>query len=214
MTDDITRFRSLAELLFHPELRPYKNAVPAMLSDVAADTLRARCRSLVRHCWALLENTYGIARNHPFVIVYHTNKLCTLAVTADVQAAVRIASAWQGPTAYIAIVGLVSTSILTIRPDRTLEARCSLACTPESWLAMPLARVFALPDFLLSQPSEEREGRVFASDGGRLPAGERDLERAGVLDVPEVLLQRRADDRYQLPDHLGVETLDLGTHGF
>lgn len=170
--DDIARFRSLAELLFHPELRAYKHAAPALLSTVAVDALRARCRSLLRHAWALLENTYGIARDHPFVIVYHTNKFCTLAVTADVHAAVKVASAWRGPPACIAIVGLASSTIVSIRPDRTLEARCSLACTPESWLAMPLARVFTVPDFLASQPPEEREGRVLASDGGRLPARE------------------------------------------
>lgn len=151
--ESIARFRELGQLLFHPELRPYRHASAATLSLVAYDALRGRCRALLRHCWALLEETYGIVRGRPFVVVYHTNKFCILTVTPDVGAAVRVAAAWKGPTAYVAMIDRDASTIMSLRADRSLETKCHLQCSPESWLAMPMTRAFVLPDFVLGGPA-------------------------------------------------------------
>lgn len=147
--DAITRFRMAAELVAAPELKPYKDSIPTLLGPAALDALRRVSDALVRHVWGLVEAAYHVSNRQPFCVAYHTNKMCTLAITPDAQVALDAAMAlWPYKRTVVAVVDPVRD--VATHFDVSTGSTTMASEPAESFIALAAALTYRAPPWLPS----------------------------------------------------------------
>lgn len=142
------RFRAIAELIADPALAVYKNASPAALSPQAADVLQRHCRALLDHCWAGVQQYYGVRRDQPFCAVYQGTRLCMVLLTTDAERAVAAASNWHGTKPSIAVVVGDSATVFELNAKMELARQRLVLGHAEAWVALPAALAYTAPPWM------------------------------------------------------------------
>ena len=155
--DSVSRFRAIAELLADPALAMYKNAVPEAISPAARGVLRRHCRALLHHCWAGVEQYYGVTRGKPFCVVYQGTRLALVMMTTDAERAVSAAANWHGGAAAdkpcIAVVLGDSATVFELNAKMELTRQSHVVGLEENWVALPAALAYTAPPWLGTPPA-------------------------------------------------------------
>lgn len=175
MQDVVNRFRALAELVADPALDVYKQASLDALSLQARTVLARRCRALLDHLWARVQQEYDITRGSPFCVVYQNTRLCVVLVTSDTEKAVNAAANWASKSSIAVVVGDAAT-VFDLNDRAELVQRSMVVGSAEAWLALPAALTYVRPPWLETQATAP----TTAPTAGGASAGVTTAPSAGV----------------------------------